>query len=124
MSIYATWLSMGSDEHTDDCAIWIEVSDRVFERGPDAQCDCGRPMAPYGYRGSHVLPAVDDPRVGGLDVAGIPAFITRDGRDDGVPGLKDWLRLSVWGDAVVLTREQVTVLRDTLTAWLEREEES
>jgi hypothetical protein len=138
VSIYATWLHL-DDTHTDECAIWVETSDGCFEPigGP---CDCGIPMCPLVYEGSHILPSDDDQRGGSVDVAGIPDFITRDGRDDAQgTGLKDWLRLSVGAlpskliykgrpyqlggyVAVVLTRPQVEMMRDTLTAWLEREE--
>jgi hypothetical protein len=139
MSIYGTWLSLGEDEHEDGCAAWVEVEPGDEERSGQP-CSCGTPRAPIVYEGSHVLPADTDPRGGSIDVAAIPDFITRDGRDDARgEGLKDWLRLSVrarpsrerhhgkpyvrGGDAtVVLTRPLVSELRDTLTAWLERDE--
>jgi hypothetical protein len=139
MSIFATWLSLGEDEHEEGCAIWVEVEPGCFEFS-GKPCDCGTPRSPLVYEGSHVLPSDEDRRGGGIDVAGIPDFIERDGRDDAQgEGLRDWLRLSVhahpskerWegkpyvagGDAtVVLTRPLVEELRDTLTAWLEREE--
>lgn len=140
MSIYGTWLSLGEAEHEDGCAVWAEVKPGRFEFS-GKPCSCGLPRAPLIYEGSHVLPADTDPRGGSVDVAAIPDFITRDGRDDAPEGaLKDWLRLSVHarpsrglyrgkpymkgGDAtVVLTRPLVVELRDTLTAWLERDEE-
>lgn len=138
MSIYGTWLSLGDDEHEDGCAIWVEVEPGCFEHS-GKPCDCGIPRSPIVYEGSHVLPSDDDRRGGSLDVAGIPDFVTRDGRDNAQgEGLKDWLRLSVGalpslerydgkpyvagGHAtVVLTRSHVEELRDTLTAWLDRE---
>lgn len=138
MSIYATWLHL-DESHTEECAIWVESEPGYF--APIGKpCDCGIPMCPLVYEGSHILPADDDRRGGSVDVAVIPDFITRDGRDDAQgEGLKDWLRLSVGalpselehngkpyqegGDvAVVLTRPQVQAMRDTLTAWLERKE--
>lgn len=101
MSIYATWIMLDSD--TDD-------PDNV---GP-----------PYVYRGSHVLPHSTDERGGWLEVGGIPAHCGTDGC------LVDFLRLSSSatddGDPSVdllLDRRQVTVLRDRLTMWLEREPE-
>lgn len=138
MSIYGTVLSLADDEHEDGCAIWVEVEPGCFEHS-GKPCSCGIPRAPIVYEGSHVLPADTDRRGGEVQVATIPDFITRDGRDDAPEGtLKDWLRLSVrskpsktrhegrvyvpGGSAdVVLNRAHVTELRDTLSAWLERE---
>lgn len=140
MSIYATMLTLSEDEHEDGCAVYVETPPGSgcfdFSGKP---CSCGTPRAPIVYEGSHVLPSDTDRRGGGIDVALIPDFITRDGRDDAQgEGLKDWLRLSVHcvpstvlyegkpyrpgGDAaVVLDRPLVAELRDTLTAWLDRE---
>jgi hypothetical protein len=103
VSIYATWLCF------DD-----EVGDE--EVG-----------SPHRYRGSHAMPAEKDERDGYVDVAAIPSYVRRDA---GAPAvLYDWLRLSVGEEAicdgacVLLTRDHVIKLRDTLTAWLEREPE-
>jgi hypothetical protein len=140
LSIYGTWLSLADDEHEDGCAVYVEdpPGSNVYEWS-GKPCDCGTPRAPIVYEGSHVLPSDEDRRGGYVDIAAIPDFITRDGRDDAQgEGLKDWLRLSVGalpsslvregepyvagGNAVVvLTRPLVEELRDTLTAWLERE---
>lgn len=138
MSIYATWLVLDECEHEEDCGIWVESDPGCFEA--TGRCDCGRPRSPLVYEGSHVLPSDDDRRGGHVLACAIPDHITRDGRDDAPEGaLKDWLRLSVGnppsveqrrgkpyvpgGQAVVvLDRAHVTELRDTLTAWLEREE--
>jgi hypothetical protein len=140
MSIYATWLSLSAGNHEDGCAVYVEdpPGSACFEFS-GKPCDCGTPRAPLVYEGSHVLPSDSDRRGGGIDVAGIPDFIERDGRDDAQgSGLKDWLRMSVHsdpstetyegepyvrgGDAdVVLDRRGVEELRDTLTAWLNRE---
>lgn len=131
MSIYATWLSLGDDEHEDGCAVYVEdpPGSDCFEFS-GRPCSCGTPRAPIVYEGSHVLPSPGDRRGGYIDVAAIPNHIERDGRDDdGEGALKDWLRLTVGnppsastGDAcVVLDRPLVVELRDTLTAWLERE---
>lgn len=56
--------------------------------------------APIIYRQSHVIPSADDPRGGSVDLAHLPGFITRDGRDNGTPDDEDrpwwpFLRLSV-----------------------------
>jgi hypothetical protein len=140
MSIYATWLSLSADDHEDGCAVYVEdpPGSHCFEFS-GKPCDCGTPRAPLVYEGSHVLPSNADRRGGCIDVAGIPDFIERDGRDDAKgSGLKDWLRLSVMNEestlqyegksyvrggdaAVVLDRRGVEELRDTLTAWLDRE---
>jgi hypothetical protein len=137
MSIYGTWLSI---EHPDQ---WIsDMEAHGIQAGVIGDDSDQRELgSPWVYQGSHVLPAVSDPRGGSVDVAAIPAFISRDGRDDGHEGtLKDWLRLSVDSlgsyteyegkpyvpagrSVVVLDRMQVRVLRDTLTMWLEREAE-
>ena len=84
---------------------------------------------PIRYRRSHVLPSPDDDRAGALDLACIPGFVTRDGRDDG-PEDDDrvwpWLRLHVTEDddeegaTVVLDAHQVAQLHDELGIWLER----
>jgi hypothetical protein len=126
VSIYATWLALSDDEHEESCAVYVETrpDSGIFEFSGEP-CDCGLPGAPIVYQGSHVLPSDDDARGGSVDVAAIPSFIVRDGRDDAQgEGLKDWLRLSVDadGDAVVLTRRHVRLLRDTLTEWLDAEE--
>jgi hypothetical protein len=84
--------------------------------------------APLIYLQSHVLPSPGDERGGCLDLASIPAFLTRDGYDDAAedgtscwPYLRVSLVASVQGeDTVVLDREQVEALRDELTGWLDR----
>lgn len=142
MSIYATWLSI---EDARETAAEMEAAGISYgvigEDGPIDDLDELDPEeldAPIVYEGSHVLPSDNDRRGGSVEVAAIPDHITRDGRDDASEGaLKDWLRLSVdsldsiktYKDApyvsggsatVVLTRNQVERLRDTLTAWLGR----
>lgn len=107
----------------------------------DADGEGGDYPQPYRYRESHVLPSKDDPRGGFLDLAYIPGFITRDGRDvDGEldpqcenEGVWPFLRFSLRPehdpsavgvedaeDTVVLDREQVVALRDELNDWLLR----
>lgn len=86
---------------------------------------------PIVYRKSHVLPSSDDPRGGHISLAAIPAFLTRDGYDDGHEDGRVWpyLRLTVrpagtedsdTEDTVVLDAEQVTVLAVDLLGWLAR----
>ena len=140
MSIYGTFLTLSDDDHEDGCAIYVEnpPGSSCFEFS-GKPCSCGTPRAPIVYEGSHILPSDDDRRGGEVQLASIPDFITRDGRDDAKgDGLKDWLRLSVCslnsemqyqgapyvtaGQAdVVLSRSLVKELRDALTGWLERE---
>jgi hypothetical protein len=91
--------------------------------------DCGDPPRPIRYQRSHILPSLDDDRAGHFDLALIPGFITRDGRDDG-PEDDDqcwpYLRLSAGqiddedGVTVVLDACQVAYLRDQLEMWLSR----
>jgi len=88
----------------------------------------GEYPAPLIYRQSHVLPKPDDPRGGSLELASIPAFITRtdydETKEDGT-GCWPYLRVSMWTatpdeDTVVLDQAQVTALRDELNGWLQR----
>lgn len=84
--------------------------------------------APLLYRRSHVLPSLDDPRGGVFDLAYIPGFITRGGRDDGPKDDEDvwpFLRVSLRGaadepDTIVLDVNQVRELRDELNGWLRK----
>lgn len=77
---------------------------------------------PYAYQGSHVLPSEDDLRDGDVQLAEVPSHITRDGRDDqpedGTP--YPWLRLSVNQADVVLDRDQVREVWESMGAWLEQ----
>jgi hypothetical protein len=91
--------------------------------------DCGDPPRPIRYQRSHILPSLDDDRAGHFDLALIPGFITRDGRDDG-PEDNDqcwpYLRVSLsevddTADVTaVLDVDQVAYLRDQLDVWLNR----
>lgn len=88
---------------------------------------------PLIYQRSHVIPSATDPRGGYLDLASIPAFLTRNGdgyddsKEDGI-GCWPYLRVSLKGpvdagaydDTVVLDADQVRALRDELNDWLER----
>lgn len=96
MSIYATTLFLGDE------------------------CDKRRLTKPIQYQGSQVLPRDRDKRGGSVDLGAIPSHITRDGRDDALEGRwHPWLRISVNESTVVLTRDQVKMLRDSLAEWLE-----
>lgn len=101
MSIYGTWFSLDDD----------------VPLGPATL------NSPIYYQGSHILPTDEDRRDGSVDVAAIPGFIQRDGRDlDDEDGetVWPWLRLSVNHETVVLDRKQVVGLHNTLTEWLKR----
>lgn len=108
-------------------SVWASTLEISNNSDPDARLG-----APIIYRQSHVLPSEEDPRGGSLDLASIPAFLTRDGYDDGPEDGDVWpyLRLSVrpaqvtddnWvEDTIVLDHRQVVALRDELTDWLGR----
>lgn len=95
----------------------------------DGEQDLGAPIV---YRKSHVLPSMTDPRGGTFDVASIPAFLTRDGYDDGAEDGTCWpyLRVSLrsaqmtddkWvEDTIVLDLAQVDALIVELTEWRAR----
>lgn len=126
MSIYATWLSI---EHRGQ---WVaRLRGQGIAAGVIGDDSDERELgSPWIYQGSHLLPAVGDPRGGSVDIAAIPNHITRDGQDDGHEGLHDWLRLSVEADErtyggggygeVVLNRPQVEALKEGLANWLDR----
>lgn len=94
--------------------------------GIDSGEDPDSPGPPRIYRGSHILPAEDDPRDGSIGLALIPSHITRDGRDDqpedGTP--YPWLRLSIDVDdghaAAVIDPAQARYLAEQLTAWADQ----
>lgn len=118
MSIYGSLAAPDADEHTDDCARWDKRGDTWHIS--DRPCDCGQPGAPLVYLGSHVLPDErTDKRGGWVDLACIDAHITRDGRDDGPDdGVWPYLRLGVNNETVVLTRENVREVHESLSWWL------
>ena len=122
MSIFSSLAAPSDDQHSDECAIWdkrVDADGETWEIS-DRPCDCGQPDAPLVYQGSHVLPAVGDPRGGDVDLALIPGHITRDERDDG-DGTVPWpyLRLGVNGETVILTRRHVSMILTELSGWLE-----
>lgn len=121
MSIYGSLAAPSDDEHTDDCAQW-EKHDDCWEIS-GRPCDCGQPDAPLVYQGSNVLPdESSDQRGGFVDIAEIPSFITRDGRDERSEDAGPWpyLRFGVNDGTVVLTRHNVEEIAASLTAWLDR----
>jgi hypothetical protein len=94
VSVYATRLTIGDDEHAPSCAkyrllgeyplsraftvegaaLWTGGeggNSRVYARVPGASCTCGNP-APLVYQGSHFSPSQADDRGGSLSVAAIP----------------------------------------------------
>lgn len=121
MSIYATFLSIDDDEHSNECAKyeflckntgqgWPEgagmLSGDGYYRRTDKPCTCGNP-APIIYQGSHVNPDDNDPRGGSIDLAAIPNFLhpkVRQARWDNPDAEEDmrfpveFLRLSVSED--------------------------
>lgn len=126
MSIYGTILNFDSGDHEENCSMWVEDAEirDCYSLDPDQPCSCGQPFAPYKYEGSHILPQPDSPKKGYLSLASIPSFISRDGQDNGKEGeLKDFLRLSVLPETIVLDRAQVEKLTDSLIHWLERKED-
>lgn len=88
--------------------------------------DDGENAAPILYKGSHILPHGKSERGGHFGLGAIPGHISRRGRkalsDDFHP-YWPWLRVSLnetMNDChtVVLTKQQVTKLRDALNEWL------
>lgn len=141
MSIYATCVHFGSDDHDSDCAVWIPiprdsppgvwhmsaVDGRKWRRDLSRGCTCR--CGPVYYRGSHVLPAEDDPREGAFGICEIPGFI---GQDPDDPAYDDdrphpWLRLWSHGTehdpgVALLDRAQVAEVHEFLGDWLTRTE--
>ncbi len=92
---------------------------------------------PYRYDGSHVMPHKDAPRAGDLEVGIIPGHIWRNHDHAKVAPQPNeetphpYVRLGLMDKAytgndidVILDREQVLALRDSLTAWLDITTES
>lgn len=119
MSIYGSLSAPSDSEHTDDCAMWDKQGD--WWEISDRPCDCGQPDAPLVYQGSHILPSENDERGGDVDIALIPGFIERDGRDQAFENddaVWPYLRFGVNGETVVLTERNVREVADTLNHWL------
>lgn len=135
MSIYAS-LGAPNDDHAEGCAYWVEWVETppgsgCFEAGRDEDCTCKLRHAPIVYKGSHILPSMDDERGGWIDLALIPGFITRTGREDEQPDNDEhedypaawpYLRFGVNGTTVVLDKAGVQQVADTLAYWLSRVE--
>lgn len=148
VGIYATWLSLDDDGHEVGCARWVRCSakhpearmqtwdGKHFREDNAARCTCGND-APLIYQGSHINPDETDPRGGYLFACAIPNHCHPSVRmdantDEGVA--VEYLRLSMGehhttyhgmepGHAtLVLEREHVERLRDTLTTWLDSRE--
>lgn len=120
MSVWGTIYEAPAD-HTDTCAVWVEVAERTRERVRNQACTCGCPAAPIIYRGSHILPSEDSQRGGHVSLAEVPGRITRDGRDDGPDdryGVWPWLRLSVGQEDAVLDEQLAGSLYRALGDWL------
>ena len=139
MSIYSTILSLDGHDHEAGCTAYLERAG-VFER-TGHPCDCrGRFQRPIVYQGFHILPSMDDLRDGFLDLASIPGFIEREGRDDGPDDEDDcwpFLRVAIGAESgrlsplsdgatlhgttfVLLDRALVSQMYDVLGDWLER----
>jgi hypothetical protein len=126
MSIYASLEAPNDDEHLEGCAIWVVVSEGVYEYG-DEPCDCGRPDAPLVYKGSHVVPTEQDERGGWVDLALIPGHI----RHPDIEVMWDpdmaplpFLRFGVNEETVVLTRHNVEMIHKSLSIWLQLTDEN
>lgn len=86
--------------------------------GIDADTPTG---PPWLYRGSHLLPTVDDPRGGSISLALIPAHITPtldDADEDGPP--LPWLRVSTDAPDTLINPAQARHLADQLTYWADQ----
>lgn len=133
MSIYATWLHIHDPEAWSRDMAASGINAIIIGEGDEE----AESRAPIVYQGSHILPSDEDRRGGAVDLAAVPAHISREGRESGP---HDWMRLSVYCEqsdtqyqgkplsgagraVVVLDRDQVKALRDTMTEWLEREEQ-
>jgi hypothetical protein len=90
--------------------------------------DSGDHPPPLIYRQSHIIPDRTDPRGGSFDLGSIPAFLTRNGYDDGKEdGVMCWpyLRVSLRAtqpgeDTIVLDIDQVRVLHTEIGNWINR----
>lgn len=124
MSIYAS-LDAPEDWHSTDCGIWVEDGEKGYVvRGDETQCTCALREAPLVYRGSHILPSMEDERGGDVDIALIPGHVFREGRESEQPPDDEtpwpYLRFGVNGERVVLDTAGVQRVADTLNRWLSR----
>lgn len=138
MSVYATCIHFGADDHDNGCAVWIPIpSDsppgvwhmsmgdgRKFRKDLSQRCTCQ--CGPVYYRGSHVLPTGDDPREGAFGICEIPGYIGDPEADCDPP--HPWLRFWSAGSEhdpgiALLDRAQVAEIHDYLGEWLARTQE-
>ena len=125
MSHYATTVSLDGEEHDDGCPGGNPGRRTRGGRQVNPTCRCGY-GAPIAYRGSHVLPADDDDRVGYLSLSHIPSWVRDGGRvipDDG--RVWPWMRLTVADDldegkSVVLDVRQVERIHAAMGEWMAR----
>lgn len=124
MSIYGSLAAPSDDEHEDGCAIYVEESPGCFTFSGNP-CDCGLPQAPIIYQGSHLLPSMEDPRGGFVDIALIPAHVRywRENPDAPIESEPDFppepfIRFGVNGEVVVLDERAVTKIHKTLGWWI------
>ncbi len=133
MSIFATALSLDSDDHLDGC--------RQGHKGKPRNC----PTGPLVYEASHILPDPSGPRAGFVSLDEISAFVSDGDRrlcppeaecdkplDQCCDRVWPYLRLWVWdgrqsggeglftGCPVLLDRDQVEQVHAYLGRWLER----
>lgn len=126
MSVWGTFWSADQDDHTNECGQWVPLGktgahEWSYQLDHSRPCSCGQPGSPIVYRGSHILPADTDQRGGVLQLAEIPSYITRDGRDDGPDdAVTPWpyLRLSIGQEDTVLDERLVEALHGALGEWL------
>lgn len=124
MSIYCSTFGFG-DDHKPRCAKLTKIATKSYELDDSKPCTCGD--SPIKYQGSHVIPSDKAERGGYLSLGAIPGHIDRPKlkaiSDDMTP-YHPWLRISVDSGpedrdpTVILTRKQVTALRDELNRWL------
>lgn len=124
MSIYATWFMCLDEQPMGVCC---DGSNYWPSNDPGDR-------APLRYHGSGVLPEANHQRAGSIEVGAIPAHVRfwRDNRNASTinepDGYDPYVRIGVQqetfgeGHDVVLDREQVRALRDSLTVWLDATE--
>lgn len=132
MSIWGTVWHIADDDHAEDCARWVECGreeaetaerwsagdDRAWRYDPALPCTCA--AGPLAYQRSHVVPAVDGPRAGNVELATVASHIGPDRcyRDEDGTHLP-FVRLSLRGskdepDTVVLDRRHAAELLEAL----------
>ena len=136
MSIYASFGCVDSADHKVGCKrlakkrpvgaiACIMTESGTYWVDESRPCTCG--VGPIRYQHSGILPSDSDERGGCFSLGYIPGHIddgTRKPLSDNMQPCWPWLRVSIWGakpedPTVVLTREQVQSVRDSLNWWLE-----